>query len=77
MEIEQLSAKNNSLQAKVFSIDRFMKSDKAFSFYTGFPSASILGSVLQYLNPGKDGENMNYWHSPSDDVTLWNTMADR
>ena len=76
MKIEQLSAKNNSLQAKVFSIDRFMKSDKALSFYTGFPNATVLESVLQYLNPGKDGENMNYWHSPSDDVTNMNQRSD-
>ncbi|CAH3187847.1 unnamed protein product, partial [Porites evermanni] len=53
MEIERLSAKNNSLQAKVFSIDRFITSDKDLSFYTGFPNASVLESILRYLNPGK------------------------
>ena len=53
MERERLSAKNNSLQAKVFSIDRFITSDKDLSFYTGFPNASVLESILRYLNPGK------------------------
>ena len=48
MEIERLSAKNNSLQAKVFSIDRLIMSDKDFSFYTGFPNASVLESNIRY-----------------------------
>ena len=60
MEIERLSAKNNSLQAKVFSIDRFITSDKNVSFFTGFSNASVLESILRYLNPGKEGENINY-----------------
>jgi len=33
-EIEQLTSNNNQLQAKVFSINRFIKSDKDLSFYT-------------------------------------------
>ena len=44
MEMERLSAKNNSLQAKVFSIDRFITSDKDLSFYTGFPNTSVIGT---------------------------------
>ena len=48
MEIERLSAKNNSLQAKVFSIDRLIMSDKDFSFYTGFPNANVLESNIRY-----------------------------
>ncbi|CAH3175971.1 unnamed protein product, partial [Porites lobata] len=53
MEIEQLSAKNNSFQAKVFSLDRFITSDKDLFYFTGFPNASVLESILRYLNPGK------------------------
>ena len=56
METEQLSVKNNSLQAKVFSIDKFIKSGTELSIYTRFPNASVLESVIQYLNPGKGGE---------------------
>ena len=77
MEIERLYGKNNSLQAKVFSIDRFITSDKDLSFYTGFPNASVLESILQYLNPGKEGENINYWHSSTDDVTNVNQGSDK
>jgi len=69
METERLSATNNSLQAKVLSIDRYITSDKDFLSYTGFPNAGILENLLQYLNPGKEGENINYWHSSTDDVT--------
>ena len=63
MEIERLSAKNNSFQAKVFSLDRFITSDKDLFYFTGFPNASVLESILRYLNPGKEGENINYRHS--------------
>ena len=76
MEIERLSATNNSLQAKVFSIDGFITSDKDLSFCTGFPNASVLESVLQYLNLGKEGENINYWHSSTDAVTNVNQRSD-
>ena len=37
MEIERLSAKNNSFQAEVFSIDRFITSDKDCSTLPDFP----------------------------------------
>ena len=77
METERLSAKNNSLQAKVFSVDRFITSDKDLSFYTGFPNASVLESTLRYLNPGKDGENINCWHSSTDDMTNVNQGIDK
>ena len=77
MEIERLSAKNNSLQAKVFSIDRFITSDKDLSFYTRFPNASVLESILRYLNPGKEGENINYCHSSTDDMTNVNQGSDK
>ena len=78
MEIERLSAKNNSLQLKVFSIDRFITSDiRHTSFYTGFPNASVLESILRYLNPGKEGENINYWHSSTDDMTNVNQGSDK
>ena len=53
MEIERLSAKNNSFQAEVFSIDRFITSDKDLFYFTRFPNASVLESILRYLNPGK------------------------
>ena len=53
MEIERLSAKNNSFQAEVFSLDRFITSDKDLFYFTRFPNASVLESILRYLNPGK------------------------
>ena len=54
-EIQKLVSKNDLilLLSKVFSIYRFMKSDKDLSFYTGFPNGDIFKSVLRYLNPGK------------------------
>ena len=63
MEIERLSA----------SIDRFITSVKDLSFYTRFPNEGI----LRYLNPGKEGENINYWHSSTDDMTNVNQGSDK
>ena len=34
-------------------------------FYTGFPNCSTFLAVLNYLNPGDEGENVAYWLSQS------------
>ena len=33
-------------------------SDKICNHYTGFPSVKILEAILNFLDPGKKGENM-------------------
>ena len=46
MEIERLSAKINSFQAKVFSLDRFITSDKDLFYFTGLPKAQPKIGIL-------------------------------
>ncbi len=39
-----------------FSVDTI--ANKSFTFYTGFPNKEIFESVLEFLNPGPNGENL-------------------
>lgn len=32
---------------------------------TGFPNRNVFERVFEFLEPGKEGENINYWHSDS------------
>ena len=64
-EVEELKRWNDSLQSRVFCIEKFLPSEKDVAFYTGFPNKNVLESVFAFLDPGKKGENINYWHSDS------------
>ena len=61
--MEELTSRNTALQARVFSVERFLESDKDLNFFTGFPDRFVFEAVFEYLEPGKEGENINYWHS--------------
>ena len=62
LEVDELTHRISVLQARVFTIDSF-QSDKDVTFYTGFPNRIVFESVFEFLDPGKKGENINYWHS--------------
>lgn len=64
-EVDELKRRNDSLQSRVFCIEKFLPSEKDIAFYTGFPNKNVLESVFAFLDPGKKGENINYWHSDS------------
>ena len=51
LEIEELTRRNAALQARVFSVDRFLESDKDVNFYTGFPGRFVFEKLceLQYI----------------------------
>lgn len=68
LELEEWTCCNAALQARVFSVQRFLQSYKDMNFYTGFPDRS----VFEYLEPGKEGENINYWHSIEDSTVHTN-----
>ncbi len=72
LEQEELTCRNAALQARVFSVQRFLQSDKDMNFYTGFPDRSVFEAVFEYLEPGKEGENINYWHSVEDSTVHTN-----
>ena len=62
-EVAELNGRNAMLQARIFSVDRFLESDKDVTFYTEFPSRGVFESVFEFLDPGNEGENIKYWHS--------------
>ena len=39
-------------------------------FYTGFPNYDTLEAIFNYLNPGENGENINYWLSSTKSVNV-------
>ena len=51
-EEAELNRRNAMLQAKIFSVDRFLDSDKDVTFYTGFPNRGVFESVFEFLDPG-------------------------
>ena len=46
-----------SLSSRLFNIDHF-KQDEDISFYTGFPNIQTLTSILDFLDPGINCENI-------------------
>jgi len=74
-EVEELTHRIGVLQARVFTIDSF-QSNKDVTFYTGFPSRTVFESVFEFLDLGKKGENINYWHS-DDSATDNNQRCDK
>ena len=55
--------KNEQLQKQLFNLERFKNDDSSITFYTGFPNYDTLKAIFNYLNPGEDSENINYWLS--------------
>jgi hypothetical protein len=52
-----------SLEQKVFTAGRFKDHDSSVRFYTGFANWRTFIAVFNYLNPGRNGENIIYWCS--------------
>ena len=57
MEQENKKLKNDNF------CDYVLSSDKICNHYTGFPSVKILEAILNFLDPGKNGENMVLYNS--------------
>lgn len=59
-EFEKLKLKNLTLKSNInllkFAIENL--NDKDVNFYTGFSSRAVFNEVLNFLNPGPNGENM-------------------
>ena len=77
-EINELNLCKTSLEKRSFNVDKLVESDKDLTFYTGFPSRAVFDSVLDFLNPGEDGENINYWYGATDsDATASGSTCDK
>ena len=55
--------KNEQLHKQLFNLECFKNDDLSIAFYTGFPNYDTLKAIFNYLNPGENGENVNYWLS--------------
>ena len=63
----KISEKCANLEKRIFTVDNFT-SDEDITFYTGFPSYDVFMATYNYLNPGRNGENIRFWRSVSNDV---------
>lgn len=60
-ELDLAKEEIKKLQRKVgvhFSVERFKHSCEDMRFYTGLPSYAVFQSVLKFMNPGHNGENV-------------------
>ena len=68
-EIEKLKNSIDIFKDKInnlsFSAARWKDDNKNFHFYTGLPSYGHFEALLEYLDPGAEGENVKqcYYHS--------------
>lgn len=50
-------------QRKLFTLTQSRNSNDEITFYTGFPSVTVLTLCLDYLDPGQNGKNIKYCNS--------------
>uniref|UniRef100_G3MQG1 THAP-type domain-containing protein n=1 Tax=Amblyomma maculatum TaxID=34609 RepID=G3MQG1_AMBMU len=63
-ELELAKERLQELEKKIgkqFSVQRFMHNDDDMRFYTGLPSYAMFKTILEFLNPGDNGENIRMW----------------
>ena len=47
------------------TVQHVLKNDRNINHYTGFPAKVVFDSLLEYLNPGKNDENILLYNSQS------------
>ena len=68
--LDKSERKNEQLHKQLFNLERFKNDDSSIAFYTGFPNYDTLKAIFNYLNPGENGENINYWLSSTKSVNV-------
>jgi len=69
-EIEVLKRQKGLADSRVFQLRNFT-SDEDIAFYTGFPNLATFNAVYEFLNTGKNGENIRYYSSKERSVPKW------
>lgn len=64
-----------TMSSRLFSLDRF-KSNADVNFYTGLPNYATLISILEFLNPGGDCENIRSRISSDVPEEFYNSESD-
>ena len=62
IKLQDMEQENKKLKNDNFC-DYVLSSDKICNHYTGFPSVKILEAILNFLDSGKNGENMVLYNS--------------
>ncbi|KXJ25564.1 Transposon Tf2-6 polyprotein [Exaiptasia diaphana] len=60
---EKITAYENKETESKFTYERFKNSSQDIRFYTSFSSSHVFDSCFDFLNPGLNSENINYWKS--------------
>lgn len=61
-----LERKYEKREERLFSFKNIASNDSLVAFYTGFPNYQTMMAVYDFLDPGEQGENINYWLSGKD-----------
>ena len=62
-QVVDLERKYKKLEELLFSFKNIASNDSLIAFYTGFPNYQTMMALYDFLDPGEQGENINYWLS--------------
>ena len=60
LKVADLQQINESLKARSFAFETLKLNNEAAAFYTGSPNWNVFSAVFKYLDPGENGENIQY-----------------
>ena len=59
-KVVDLERKYEKREERLFSFKNIASNDSLVAFYTGFPNYQTMMAVYDFLDPGEQGENINY-----------------
>ena len=62
-KVVDLEWKYEKREERLFSFKNIASNDSLVAFYTGFPNDQTMMALYDFLDPGEQGENINYWLS--------------
>ena len=65
-KVVDLEQKHEKREERLFSFKNIISHDSLVAFYTGFPNYQTMTALYDLLDPGEQGENINYWLSGKD-----------
>ena len=65
-KVVDFERKYEKLEERLFSFKYITSNDSLVSFYTGFPNYQTIMALYDFLDPGEQGENIDYWLSKKD-----------
>ncbi|XP_022797526.1 uncharacterized protein LOC111335801 [Stylophora pistillata] len=62
-KVVDLERKYEKCEERLLSFKNIASNDSLVAFYTGFPNYQTMMALYDFLGPGEQGENINYWLS--------------